>query len=153
MYERAFQHVFQLPDISGPRVALKKLHGFGRHTIDAAVHGGLTLADQVPDEIGNVVPAFAQRRQTHGKHVQPIVQVVAKSAVRDSFLEIAVRRGDDADVDLSRARSAEALELTLLQDAQKLGLQIERQVANLVEEQRPAMGQLRTCPGAAQRPR
>ena len=57
--------------------------------------------------------------------------------------EVAVGRGDDADVDLDRAsvpptRSNSAL----LEHAQELGLQAERQLADLVEEQRAAVGHL-----------
>ena len=39
-------------------------------------------------------------------------------------------------------RAAEALELLLLQHAEQLGLQLRRDVADLVEEQRPLVGQL-----------
>ena len=39
-------------------------------------------------------------------------------------------------------RAAEPLELLLLQHAEQLGLQLQRDVADLVEEQRPLVGQL-----------
>ena len=41
-----------------------------------------------------------------------------------------------------RARAAEALELVLLQHAQELGLRARAHVADLVEEQRAAVGLL-----------
>ena len=56
--------------------------------------------------------------------------------------EVAVRRGDEADVDLDRLRTADPLELLLLQDAQQLRLELERDLADLVEEQRAAVGHL-----------
>ena len=56
--------------------------------------------------------------------------------------EVAVRRGDEADVDLDRLRTADPLELLLLQDAQQLRLKLERDLADLVEEQRAAVGHL-----------
>jgi hypothetical protein len=40
------------------------------------------------------------------------------------------------------SRAADALELALLQHAQQLGLQVERHLADLVEEQRAAVGEL-----------
>ena len=58
------------------------------------------------------------------------------------LLEVAVGRRDDADVDLDRLAAADALELALLQHAQQLDLHLQRQVADLVEEQRAAVGQL-----------
>ena len=56
--------------------------------------------------------------------------------------QIDVGRGDDADVDLDRLDAAEAHELALLDDAQQLGLGLERDVADLVEEDRALVGQL-----------
>ena len=57
-------------------------------------------------------------------------------------LEVPVGRRDDAHVDPLRARAADALELLLLEDAQQLRLQLERDVADLVEEERAAVRQL-----------
>ena len=45
-------------------------------------------------------------------------------------------------VDVKRLRTADALELLLLERAKDLGLEREWQIADLVEEQRAAMGQL-----------
>ena len=48
----------------------------------------------------------------------------------------------DPHVDLERRRAADPLELALLEDAQQLRLDRERQLADLVEEQRAAVGPL-----------
>src|SRR5205085_11924813 len=56
--------------------------------------------------------------------------------------EIFVRRGDDAHVDLNRLLSADALERLLLQHAQHFGLRLQTHVADLIEEQRAAVGEL-----------
>ena len=53
-----------------------------------------------------------------------------------------VGRGDQADVDPDRLGAADAHELALLEHAQQLDLHLERQLADLVEEQRAAVGQL-----------
>ena len=53
-----------------------------------------------------------------------------------------MRRRDDADVGTFRPRAPETLELVLLQDAQQLRLELERNVADLVEEERAAVGEL-----------
>ena len=65
--------------------------------------------------------------------------------------EVAVGRGDHADVDRAGALLADALELALLQHAQQLGLQLERHLADLVEKQRAAVGQLEAPGGRASR--
>ena len=72
---------------------------------------------------------------------------------RDLLLEIAVRRGDDAHVDLDRLAAADPLELALLQDAQQLDLHVQRELADLVEEQRAAVGQLEPAQPARHRAR
>src|SRR5437764_909463 len=64
------------------------------------------------------------------------------SAARDNRLESAVRRRHHAGVGLERARAADALELAVLEQAQDLGLQRQRQLADLVDEERAAVGRL-----------
>jgi hypothetical protein len=53
-----------------------------------------------------------------------------------------VRRRDHAHVDRDRLRRADGPHLALLQDAQQLDLQRHRHVADLVEQQRAAVGRL-----------
>src|SRR5581483_2334036 len=53
-----------------------------------------------------------------------------------------VRRGDDADVDLDVPRPADALEGLLLEEAEDLRLEGGREVADLVEEDGAAVGEL-----------
>ena len=50
-----------------------------------------------------------------------------------------------------RPRAADALDLALLDRAQQLGLQVEPQIADLVEEQRAAVGQLELADALLQR--
>ena len=57
-------------------------------------------------------------------------------------VQIPVRRRDDADVDLHRLVASERLELLLLEHAQRLDLGLERQFADLVQEQRASVGKL-----------
>ena len=53
-----------------------------------------------------------------------------------------MRGGDDPRVDLGCLRAAQPLDLLVLQDAQQLDLDLERQVADLVQEDRRSVGQL-----------
>ena len=97
----------------------------------------------------DVAGPVAQRRQRDREDVEPVVEILAELAVGDQLLEIAVGRRHHAHVDLDRLGAADALELALLQHAQQLDLHVERQVADLVEEQRAAVGQLEAARGAA----
>ena len=82
---------------------------------------------------------LAQRRQLQGEHVQAEQQVVAEAALGHRALEVAVARGDQADVDLDRLAAADAVDLALLDRAQQLGLQARVHLADLVEQQRAAV--------------
>ncbi len=68
---------------------------------------------------------------------------------RTRCLEVLVRGGDHAHVDLDRHLAADPVELALGQHAQQAGLQLRRHVADFVEEQRAAVGLLEAA--AAQR--
>ena len=63
-----------------------------------------------------------------------------------------MRGGDDARVDFGGPRAAQPLDLLLLQHAQELDLDVGRQVANLVQEDRRSVGQLEAPDLARQGP-
>ena len=77
-----------------------------------------------------------QRREIELDHVQPVVQVLAEAAVREHRLEVLVRRREHAHVDPLVLGGTERSHLVLLQHAQELGLQRQRELADLVEEDR-----------------
>ena len=74
--------------------------------------------------------------------IQPEVEVLPETAGGDRRVEVDIGRGDDADVDRDRRAGADAHDLALLEDAEQLHLERRRQVADLVEEQRAAIGGL-----------
>src|SRR5690606_6311040 len=59
----------------------------------------------------------------------------------DHRFEVLVGSTDDAGIDVDRLAPSDALDLPFLQEAQKLDLQRQRNVANLVEEQGSSVGQ------------
>src|SRR5258705_8287001 len=64
-----------------------------------------------------------------------------------------MRRGDDSYIDLLGLRRPEALEGAFLQHAQQLGLEVERQIADLIEEQRSVVRELEAPLACANRAR
>src|SRR5207253_1219460 len=78
----------------------------------------------------------------HGDDGEAEIEVLAEAAVVHLALEASVRRGDDADVDLTGARLPDAADLLRLERAQELRLHLERQLADLVEENGAALGRL-----------
>jgi hypothetical protein len=60
-------------------------------------------------------------------------------------LKILICRGNYPHIDSSRLRTPESFELLLLDCAQELGLKLDRQFANFVEEKRTAVGGLKAA--------
>src|SRR5690606_14964020 len=90
--------------------------------------------EDVIDEQRQIVLALAQRRHVNARDREPVVQVLAEPAAVDLDAEVAIRRGDDADIDLDGLRTADAANLLALEHAEELWLHRERQLADLVEE-------------------
>jgi hypothetical protein len=86
--------------------------------------------------------ARAQRRQFDADHVQAVKQVLAELTVAHPLFEILVRGRDHPHVDANRRLAADAIKLALGQHAQQPRLQRSRHVADLIEEQRAAVGLL-----------
>ena len=99
-------------------------------------------------QLRHVVDAVAQRRHPDRDDVDPVVEVLAEPPFLDRLLEVDVGRGDQAELGLDRLGAADPLDLALLDRAQQLGLQVEPQVADLVEEQRAVRRPARTCRAA-----
>ncbi len=80
--------------------------------------------------------------------VEPVVEVLAESSGRHLRVEVAVRRRHDPRVHGQQAGRADPGHMALLEHAEQLGLRRERQLADLIEEQRAALGRLeRALPG------
>ena len=90
----------------------------------------------------DVLAPLAQGRQLDLDRVQPEQQVLAEAAFRRRAARRAVGRGDHPDVDRHRLVGADRDHLPLLERGQQLGLEVERQIADLVEEQGAAVGRL-----------
>jgi hypothetical protein len=143
---RALDHVDQLAHVARPRVRDQRRHRVARdpdHPLGAVGAAVVALGlEEVLDQLGDVVGALAQGRQVDADDAEPVEQVLAEAPGPDLVLEVAVGRRDDPDVDLDRLARPDPPDLALLEGAQQLGLEIERQLAELVEEQGPAVSQL-----------
>src|ERR1700722_3578970 len=131
----------------------QQVQRLSRDRLHHAVHASRMLFHKVADEGGNIFLPFAQRGHENGEYTQTIVQVAAEGARGDHFGEVAIRGGHEADVHANCLRAAQALKLLLLQDAQKLGLQLERDVADFVEKNRAAVRELEAADSLRDRSR
>src|SRR5258708_36459945 len=99
----------------------------------------------------DVLAPFAQRYRLHRKHIEPEIEVFAKSAALYFLLEIAIGGGDQAYVNRTGALFADPLEIALLQHAQQLALQFERDFTDFVEKQGASVGQFEAADAVAHR--
>ncbi len=128
--------ILELAHISWPFVlqetfhrARSDLNGFSRRVaIEEAVH-----------QLRNIGSALAQAGKMDRYDVQAKIKVLAKCSRAISRFEFAVRRRDDANIHGNFVVASHGPNFLLLQNAQQLRLQLERQLANFVQENRSAI--------------
>ena len=91
---------------------------------------------------GQVVEALAQGRHLDRQDVEAVIQVGAKLAAFDRRFKVGGGRGDHSHVTLDHFIGAHRLEFLLLQHPQQFALQGQGHVADLIEKQRAALGDL-----------
>ena len=72
-----------------------------------------------------------------GDDAQAVEQVFPEGAGLDGFFKIPVGRGDDADVQLDALLAPHLHELPFLDHPEELGLDIEAEIGDLIEEKVP----------------
>ena len=150
--DRALDHVLELAHVARPFVGAE-----GRHLMleqlrlrraDLLGHE----RDEVRRERDDVLLAGTQRRDPDREHAEAIVEILAEPPLAHVGGEVAVGRRDDAHVDGARRVVADAFVLPLLEYAEQLGLEVEREVADLVEEDRALLGEPEASGAIAHRP-
>ncbi len=109
------------------------------------------------DERRNIRGAFAKRRERYADDIESIIEILSESPLFNTRQQVPVRCGDDSNVERSVLVTSNATDLSTLKRSQKTRLQIQRQLADLVDEERPSLGGLehadvlpvRACEGPA----
>ena len=141
--DRPLDAVLQLADVAGPRVRAQLVERRWRQRQRGLFRSRQNLSTKCRARISDVVAALAQRRDRDREDRQPEVEVLAElplghraASGRGWSRRRRARRPCSDCVPPTRSK------LLLLEHAQQLGLQRERQLADLVEEQRAAVRQL-----------
>jgi hypothetical protein len=95
---------------------------------------------EVLDELGDVVAARLEGGDFDGNDVEAVVEVFAELFCGDARLEVGVRGREDADVRADRGRGAERVVGARLEELEELCLCVRGELADLVEEERAALG-------------
>ena len=100
----------------------------------------VVFADEVLGQGKHILPAIAQWRQFDGHHRKTVIEVLSKHALSHGFLQIDIGGGNNANVDATRAGVAERCKFTFLNYPQKPYLCFGRNVSDLVQKNRTAIG-------------
>src|SRR5262245_2375892 len=117
-YYTALDNILKLPDIARPLIASECVHCFAWNRIDSFSHAACKLCSKMTHEMRDVLGAFAQRRKQYWKHVQPIIQIVAKLAVLNHSGKITIGCRDQPHVNANRSRAPQSFEFLFLQYAE-----------------------------------
>src|SRR5215475_10603079 len=137
---RPLNLVFQLPDVARPPVLRKGVQHL-RAQLDIRLPQTIAgLAEEEGAEVRNFLPALAQRRHENANHAEAIVKVLPELAFGDLLFQIGIGRGQYPHVNPLGTRLTDRHDLRLLEKPQQLRLYVNRQIADLIEEQRAASG-------------
>ncbi len=148
MHDRhALHQVGQLADVARPCMTAQR-HDGSRVEADRTAFFVLHARNQLVHQQRNIFDPLTQWRHFNREHVEAVVQVFAEGADFNHAFEVFVGRGNDPHIGALGLVAAHALKGPLLQYTQQLDLHRQRHIADFIEEQRTAIGQLET-PGAA----
>ena len=141
-------HVLELADVARPGVSQKPLVDLAG---DVQVFVVFAVVDRqvVVREQQDVVSPLPQGRDVNGDHVEPVVEVLSEAARADHFLQGLIGGGDDAHVNGDIFLAAQLFDLSLLEYAQQLGLHGHGHIADFVQKEGSALGQLEFAHTAA----
>ena len=90
----------------------------------------------------NIFQSVPQRWHLDWENIQPVKHVLPEGTRIHSGVQVSIGGGDDAHVHRNRLAASHALEFSLLNHAQQCDLRLHGQLADLVEENRPAVRRL-----------
>src|SRR5690606_24076215 len=122
--QRALEGVRELADVPRPGVPRERRLGRLAETRRRMAEPFPDPLEQGARERHEVGRTLTERRQADREHREPVVEVFAEEAFCLTRAEVAMRRGDPADVAVDRLVSAGALEGPLLEHAQQLRLEL-----------------------------
>jgi hypothetical protein len=93
----------------------------------------------VRNEERQVLHAIAQRRKENMSSGNSVVEILPKVAAPYLGEKVAVRGGDETNIDRGGASGTETADFTLFQDSKKFWLEILGELAQLVQKDRPPM--------------
>src|SRR5260370_17609828 len=99
--------------------------------------------DKIFHQQRNIISSFSKRRNSNRKNLEPIKQITTEGPAGHGCVQVTIRGGDDANVDLDGLCASHPLEFPFLKDSQERNLSVGSQFADFVQENRSAVGQFK----------
>src|SRR5208337_5567079 len=128
-------NVLQLPDITRPAIHGKLLHGLDRDPLHGGVKFLCIFCNEMACKKQDVFLTFSKRRHDDGQDADAIVKILPEKLLSDHILDGTVRCADHTEVQVDLPVAADPRNLVIFDDAQDLGLEVQWDITNLVEEQ------------------
>ena len=133
---RALHLVSQLPDVAGPKVLSEQLEDVGTQLHVRLAEAIRRVAEVERGEMRDFLATLTPRWHMDANHAEAVIQVFTELAFGNALFEVGIGGRQYAHVDGLRAVFADRHDLALLEEAQQLWLNVQGQVADLIEEQR-----------------
>lgn len=134
--DQPLHQVFQLTDIARPRVLLQKRHEPGTEGQLLAVLPAKAL-QKLMSQRQDVLRPLPQGRDVNADDIQPVKEVGAEQAPLHLLLQIAVRGYQQPEIQLNAPGAGQPLNGLFLNELQELGLDMVRQLTDLVQNSVP----------------
>ncbi len=134
-------HVQQFPDIPRPGMVAQHLQSVGMQP-RCLIPPIRRPSQEAVSQVVQIFLPLAQRRQVDGLARQPIVEILSKGALLHKRRQLTPGGRQHTDVHLDRLAAADARDDAVFQHAQEFRLELERHLADFVEENRAALGML-----------
>ena len=138
----ALKNVFQLTHVAREGIVPEQFHGLVRQARWLHAESGGEPGTELPGQEGDILDALPQARHRQLNDIEPIVQVLPEMPARHEFVQVLVGRAQDAHIHLDFSLDADRADGFFLNRAQQFHLHGQRQVTDLVEKQRAAVGGL-----------
>src|SRR5258708_22577000 len=130
---RSLDNILEFADVARPRIRLAKLHSIPVDFVDLlAGFFGVTL-HKIFQQHGNVFFPLPKRRNFDRENVQPVKQISPECATVDVRPQVAVARGDNANIGWQRPGPAHSFELMFWKHTQKRDLGLRREFTDFIQ--------------------
>jgi hypothetical protein len=134
-------HVLQFTNVAGPLMTEK-----GGSQVRTDLRNGMfysVLTEERRCQRNDFIQALPQRWYHDVDNIESIVQVLPKLAFLNARFQVSVRCGYDSHVHSRRFFGSDSIKLAILEHLEQFGLKSKIHIADLIQKNRAAIGQLK----------